>query len=244
MSLSDEVAERLLNAIIDGVYPPGSMVPPEGELAEQYGASRLTVREAVKVLRSQNVVRIHRGRGTYVNPPDRWTALEPMVRAAAATPRSRGTISERLIEARRLIEIGAVELAAARSTKDDHQELRGLLDDMRKAAAAQDTDMFVEADIAFHDTVMRSTGNAFVPLLFEPFGRLLIEGRRETSAIPQIRENAIAHHALILEALESGDPEQARRAMDAHMAQTADDLRTHVIGHQQTPPKPQEPHSS
>lgn len=134
------------------VSATGCGVPPEGELAEQYEASRLTVGEAVKVLRSQNVVRIHRGRGTYVNPPDRWTAFEPMVRAAAATPRSRGTVSERLIEARRLIEIGAVEIAATRSTKEDHEELRGLLDDMRKAAAAQNTDMFVEADIAFHDT--------------------------------------------------------------------------------------------
>jgi len=229
MPLSDDIAERLLTAIIDGHYPPGTALPPEGVLAEQHAASRLTLREAVKVLRSQNVVRIHRGRGTYVNTPDQWTALEPMIRAAAAGPRAGGAISEKLIEARQMIEVGAAQLAAVRRTDDDLAELAELLDEMRAAAGAGDTEQFVTADIAFHEVVMRASGNAFVPLLFEPFGRLLIEGRRQTSAVPQIRTNAIAHHESVLEALRGGDPEQARGAMEDHMAQTADDLQTHVI---------------
>ncbi|MER5177154.1 FadR/GntR family transcriptional regulator [Streptomyces sp. NPDC002896] len=227
MSLSDDLAEQLLSAIIDGTYPPDSALPPEGELADQSSVSRLTVREAVKQLRAQNVVRVVRGRGTYVNPPDRWTALEAVVRAASRS--SHASLSERLIEARRLIENGATELAAVRRSEHDLAELREHLAAMREAADAGDTEQFVQADIDFHDTVMRATGNLFVPLLFEPFGPMLVEGRRETSAVPQIRVNAIAHHEAVLAALESGDPEQARRAMDAHMNQTADDLRTHVI---------------
>ncbi|WP_369251215.1 FadR/GntR family transcriptional regulator [Streptomyces sp. R41] len=227
MSLSDDLAEQLLTAIIDGRYPPDSALPPEGELSEQGGISRLTVREAVKQLRAQNVVRVVRGRGTYVNPPDRWTALEPVVRAASRT--SSGALSERLIEARRLIENGACELAASRRTEEDLDALRQHLDVMRMAAEAGDTEQFVQADIDFHDTVMRATGNLFVPLLFEPFGPLLVEGRRETSAVPEIRDNAIAHHVAVLAALESGSPEAARTAMEAHMNQTADDLRAHVI---------------
>ncbi|MGW0731995.1 FadR/GntR family transcriptional regulator [Streptomyces sp. NPDC002851] len=227
MSLSDDLAEQLLAAIIDGQYPPDSALPPEGELSEQGAVSRLTVREAVKQLRAQNVVRVVRGRGTYVNPPDRWTALEPVVRAASRT--ASGALSERLIEARRLIENGACELAAARRTEEDLEALRQHLAVMREAADAGDTEQFVQADIDFHDTVMRATGNLFVPLLFEPFGPLLVEGRRETSAVPEIRTNAIAHHERVLAALESGSPEAARTAMDGHMNQTADDLRTHVI---------------
>ncbi len=152
-----------------------------------------------------------------------------LIRAAAAAPRSTGMVSERLIEARRLIEIGAIELAALRRTEDDLTQLHGLLQDMRDSAATGDVDLFVEADIAFHDIVMQASGNAFIPLMFEPFGRLLHEGRRETSAVPAIRANAIEHHAQILRALEAGDPVLARKAMDEHMCQTADDLRTHVI---------------
>ena len=229
MSLSDELAERVLSAIIDGTYPPGTALPPEGELAEQYSVSRLTVREAVKALRVQNIVRIQRGRGTYVTPPAQWTALDPMIRAVAATPRSSGAISESLIEARRMIEVGAVELAAGKRTEDDLEQLRVLLEDMREAVETGDVDVFVEADVAFHDTIMRASGNAFIPLMFEPFGRLLIEGRRETSSVPEIRANALAHHGHILRALETGDPALARKAMEDHMGQTADDLRTHVL---------------
>jgi GntR family transcriptional regulator, transcriptional repressor for pyruvate dehydrogenase complex len=227
MSLSEDLAEQLLSAIIDGTYPPDAALPPEAELAEQSSVSRLTVREAVKQLRAQNVVRVVRGRGTYVNPPDRWTAMEHVVRAASRS--SHSALSERLIEARRLIENGATELAALRRSEADLAELREHLATMREAADAADTEQFVQADIDFHATVMRATGNLFVPLLFEPFGPLLAEGRRETSAVPQIRVNAIAHHEAVLVALESGDPEKARHAMDAHMNQTANDLRTHVI---------------
>jgi GntR family transcriptional regulator, transcriptional repressor for pyruvate dehydrogenase complex len=229
MSLSDQLAERLISAIIDGTHAPGTALPPEGELAEQYSVSRLTVREAIKALRVQNMVRIQRGRGTYVNPPAQWTALDPMIRAAAATPRSSGAISESLIEARRLIEVGAVELAASKRTDGDLEQLRQLLQDMRDAVDANDVELFVEADIAFHDAIMRASGNAFIPLMFEPFGRLLIEGRRETSAVPEIRANALAHHTRILRALEAADPALAREAMESHMCQTADDLRTHVL---------------
>ncbi|MER6130042.1 FCD domain-containing protein [Streptomyces sp. NPDC001795] len=155
-------------------------------------------------MRAQNVVRVLRGRGTYVNPPDRWTALEPVVRAASRT--TSGALSDRLIEARRLIENGACELAASRRTEEDLEALRQHLAVMREAAEAGDTEQFVQADIDFHDTVMRATGNLFVPLLFEPFGPLLVDGRRETSAVPEIRTNAIAHHEAVLTALESGSP--------------------------------------
>jgi len=227
MSLTDDLAEQLLTAIIDGQYPPDSALPPEGELSEIGGVSRLTVREAVKALRAQNVVRVVRGRGTYVNPPDRWTALEPVVRAASRS--ASGALSERLIEARRLIENGACELAATRRTEEDLAELRRQLGLMREAAEHADTEQFVQADIDFHDIVMRASGNLFVPLLFEPFGALLVEGRRETSAVPQIRAHAIAHHEKVLAALESGSAKAAWAAMDGHMNQTADDLRTHVI---------------
>lgn len=226
MSLSDEVAERVLTAIIDGNRAPGTVLPSEGVLAEQYEVSRLTVREAIKTLRVQNIVRIHRGRGTYVNPPSQWTALDPLIRAAAAGPRTSRVISESIIEARRLIEVGAVELTASKCGDDDLDQLRDLQQDMRDA---DDVELFVEADIAFHDTIMRASGNAFIPLMFEPFGRLLVEGRRETSSVAEIRANALAHHEQILRALEAGDPAQARTTMDDHMSQTADDLRTHVL---------------
>jgi GntR family transcriptional repressor for pyruvate dehydrogenase complex len=63
-SLADDLAEQLLQGIIDGRHRPGAPLPPEADIAGEAGVSRLTVREAVKTLRAKNVVRIERGRGT------------------------------------------------------------------------------------------------------------------------------------------------------------------------------------
>ena len=77
MALPEELADMLLESIVDGQFPIESVLPSEGELALKYGMSRLTVREAVRILRSQNIVTIHRGRGTFINPPQAWTSWLP-----------------------------------------------------------------------------------------------------------------------------------------------------------------------
>jgi DNA-binding FadR family transcriptional regulator len=229
-SLVDDLADRLLQAIIDGRYPPNSPLPPEPEIARDSEVSRLTVREAIKVLRAKNIVRIHRGRGTYVNPADQWTALDALVRAVGAqAPDLAGVVPERLIEARRVIETGAAELAATRRTADDLHALEARLADMETAAAEADVDKFVAADIAFHQIVLDAANNAFISALLGPLSRLLVPARRQTSEITDIRRHAIVHHRAVLEALRSADPQRARRAMHAHIDQTADDLRRYIV---------------
>lgn len=231
MALADQIAERLLQSIIDQEFPPGSSLPAEAELAERFGASRLTVREAIRALRTQNVVRIQRGRGTLVNTPEQWTSLTALVRVANGATTANGATgqaAERLLEARRMIEVGAAQLAADRRDAADLTLLTTHLDGMRQAAAVGDVEMFVADDIAFHDVIMQASGNLFVPALFGTFGPLLIEARRQTSAVPEIRVNAIGHHVEILAAITGHDPEAARSAMERHMDQTLRDLRTHV----------------
>jgi GntR family transcriptional repressor for pyruvate dehydrogenase complex len=229
VTLAENVAERLFQEVVDGRLTPARPLPPEGELAGVYGVSRLTIREAIRILRTQNVVRIRRGRGTEVNPPEKWTSLEAIVRASASPGATLGLVPERLLEARRMIEIGAVQLAAERRSDDDLTQLHTQLDEMRTASADGDVTRFVDADIRFHDIIMRASGNVFVPLLFGPFGPLLSETRRQTSAVPEIQKNAIEQHANIISALAAGDIEQARLAMEAHMQQTQRDLRQHIL---------------
>ena len=80
-SLVVEVAEELLDRILAGEFPPGSVVPGELELSSRHEVSRMTVREAVKTLAAQNILRVERGRGTYVNPVNRWSSLHAVLRA-------------------------------------------------------------------------------------------------------------------------------------------------------------------
>ena len=227
-TLVDTVADLLLDRIIAGEITPGSALPSEADLAAESSVSRLTVREALKALRAQNVVSVQRGRGTYVNGPEEWTSLDAMIRAAAFG-KGRHNTSVQLLEVRRMIETGAAALAAVRHTEEDLSQLRMHLDAMVQASQARNVDRFVAADIAFHDVILRASGNMLVPAMYLPLGRLLSAGRRETSAVPQIQDHAIEMHRAILSAIASGSAEDARLAMDHHMNQTHDDLMTFVL---------------
>lgn len=227
-TLVDTVADLLLDRIISGQIPVGEALPAEAEIAAQSNVSRLTVREALKALRAQNVVSVQRGRGTYVNAPEQWTSLDAMIRAASFGKGERNT-SIQLLEVRRMIETGAAALAALRHSPEDLALLRAHLEHMEQAASDRQVDRFVAADIAFHDVILRASGNMLVPAMYEPLGRLLSAGRRETSAVPQIQDHAIAKHHSILTAIASGNAEAARVAMDSHMDQTHDDLVHYVL---------------
>ncbi|MCW4465401.1 FadR family transcriptional regulator [Glutamicibacter sp. MNS18] len=226
-SLVTEVADNLLDRIVDGQLPADSPIPGELELSATLEVSRMTVREAIKTLLAQRIIRVERGRGTYVNPISQWSSLDAVLRATSV-----GTGAEeaavQLIELRRMLETGACELAATRISGAELQLLREHLDGMRQAHRDAEVDDFVREDLAFHDVILRASGNAFVPALFEPLRRVLSERRRETSALPDIQQHAIGQHENILRALETGDPARSREAMDQHMQQTLDDLRSYV----------------
>lgn len=227
-TLVDTVADQLLDRIIAGDIPVGAALPSEADIAGSANVSRLTVREALKSLRAKNVVTVQRGRGTYVNAPRAWTSLEATIRAASHGV-GESNVSLQLLEVRRMIETGAAALAALRREPEDLDQLERHLAGMTAAAAANDVDAFVREDIAFHDVILRASGNVLVPAMYEPLGRLLSAGRRETSALPVIQDHAIRMHRAVLDAVAAGDAEQSRLAMDAHMDQTRSDLIEHVL---------------
>jgi GntR family transcriptional repressor for pyruvate dehydrogenase complex len=230
-SLPDDLAGQLLQAIIDGRHRPNALLPPEAELAEEADVSRLTVREAVKTLRAKNVVRIERGRGTFVNPPSRWTDLEALLHAAVASRSTPdGVAPRRLIETRRILEVGAAELAAVRRSDDHLDTLEAEVERMRAAADAGDVDVFVAADIAFHAAVLDAAGNVFLAALYDPLRQLLLTARRQTSAYEEIRRHAIEQHEAVLAAIRDGSSKRAGESMRSHMDQTERDLDTYVLG--------------
>ncbi|MDQ0692781.1 FadR/GntR family transcriptional regulator [Arthrobacter sp. W4I7] len=227
-SLVGQVADELLDRIIAGEFLPGAIVPGEHELSARHEVSRMTVREAMKTLQAQQILSVERGRGTFVNPLNRWASLEAVLRAASEG-KNEAEASVQLIELRRMLETGACELAAGRITDAGVQTLFGHVAAMRAAHEVNDVAAFVEADLAFHDLILHASENVFVAVLFEPLHRVLEKRRTETSAVPQIQEHAIGHHQNIAEALESRDAARSREAMDAHMQQTLDDLKNLVL---------------
>ncbi|MEJ5912994.1 FadR/GntR family transcriptional regulator [Pseudokineococcus sp. 1T1Z-3] len=227
-SLVEATVERMSDDVVDGPFLPGSELPPEADLAERYGVSRLTAREALKVLQAQGVVRGVRGRRSQVAPTSEWTGLELLLRSTSRRP-GEESASLQLVAVRRMIETGAAELAAEHAVEADLTEMAAHLADMRRAHASNDLGLFVRADIAFHDVVLRASGNVFLRVVMEPLGRLLHEARTETSSHEPVQRNAIGEHEGVLAALRTGDPAASRRAMESHMDQTERDLRRHVL---------------
>lgn len=227
-SLASTVADALLDEIVSGDLAAGDSLPSEAELGAIHDVSRITVREAIKTLQAQGVIRIVNGKGSYVTPIDDWVSLDAVLRATSAGEHD-GDVAVQLVEVRRMLETGATALAATRRTDDDLSLLEECVAEMRAAHERNDVDAFVVADLAFHDVILRASGNVFLRVMFEPLTRVLAERRAQTSRVVEIQAHAIVEHASVLEALRAGEPEPARRAMDRHMDQTVDDLRRYVL---------------
>lgn len=219
-SLADQVRESILDGVASGRYPVGSQLPPEDALAAEVGASRLTTREAVKMLAAQRVLRSIQGRGTFVNEVSQWVAIDAVSRMQ---PGRTGEVLRQLFEVRSMLEVGATRLFAGVVTREQLDALAGHLDRMRAAHDAGDVAAMMAADLAFHDVILEGCANPFVSAALQPISRALREARRETSKLPQMRSHAITEHANVLAALRIRDPEVSAAAMASHMRQTIED---------------------
>jgi DNA-binding GntR family transcriptional regulator len=201
--LSDAVKDRLLEAILDGRYPPGSRIV-ETRVARQFGTSQAPVREALRDLEALGVVEIAAFRGARVRRPSRDELLEAYVVRAE-------------------LEALAVRLAMPRLTAADHHHLAGLLDQMLRAADAGDTVAEAAADAAFHGYLMERAGNLTLHRVWgrlEPYSRTYI-----TLAVPGgDRRRMAALHAPVLDAIRTGDSALAEVAIREHFSTARNSL--------------------
>jgi GntR family transcriptional repressor for pyruvate dehydrogenase complex len=213
--------EQLATTIRLGVYPRGSMLPPERELAQRLHVSRSTLREAMAALRQAGLVETTRGRGggTVVTLKPRT----PSGRAAARVPAARRQDWLDALDFRRIVEPGAAQMAAAANLED------GARAQLEKAHAdvigAHKPAQHRQADSRFHLTVATLTGSARVVEAVTSVQSTLHE---MLLAIPVLEAN-IAHsdrqHAALVRAILGRQPERARRAMEEHCDDTAALLR-------------------
>jgi DNA-binding FadR family transcriptional regulator len=230
---AEAVADALLGLVVDGTFAPGSTLPSEAELADRFDVSRLTVREAIRSLASTRLIRVQQGRLSVINPADQWSPLDPrLLKARGQASGEPLQLPKRLLEARRAVEVAIAELAAGRRSDEHLAQLAAFVDRMREAHRDTDVPRFVEADLAFHETLFKAVDNVFLDALFQPLSSVLRTLRQETSTVPEIRAHAIEWHSKILASVSEGDADRAREMMRGHLIQTEDDM-DHFLGHQQ-----------
>ncbi len=212
--LYEQIVQQIEASILDGTLKPGDQMPPERELAEQFGVSRTAVREAIKALREKGLLEAYSGRGTFVTDGTSQAvrqSFDLMVKVG------QGDGLQYLEEIREMLEPEIAALAAQR-VEEQH------LATMREAVATmdgslRDPDAYIEADLDFHLSLAEAVGNPLILSLIDSIVGLLREQRLQVFNVEGGPERGEFHHKRILAAVEARDPERARAAMRAHLAQ-------------------------
>jgi GntR family transcriptional regulator, transcriptional repressor for pyruvate dehydrogenase complex len=211
--------ERLAQSIRLGVLKGGDRLPPERELADTLGVSRVTLREAIKALRDADLVESRRGRGggTFVVAP---TDTRPIARDQSDRP-SPAAVNDTL-DLRRIVEPGAAALAATRTlSAADRSTLHRCLGD----ASAGAPEARRLADSRLHMAIAAASESAAVAAVVADVQMRLTEMLRAIPVIPANIAHSDRQHAAIIAAILAGQPDRARAEMEEHVDGTAALLR-------------------
>lgn len=213
---SAEVAQQLLRAIKEGVFPVDSKLPAEAELAQMMGVSRPTVREALAALAAVGLIEARPGLGNFVRKSSESMAFE-----ALFLLENEASCLE-IMEARTVLEPAVAALAARKRTEEQAALLLTLWEELESLASPERFEEYFAADKRFHLALVQATGNgllaaAMTPLINTMDQRIYREFTKDyyMRDLASIVEVA-SLHGKVAEAVAKGDPEQARAAMEAH----------------------------
>lgn len=214
-TVSSQIREQLLHRITVGELVPGSRVPSERELSEQFDVARTSVREAIQGLLSLGVIE-RRGNRTWV--------AEQLPEVSVDGRRDTKVFVRQLFETRRVLEGPVFALAAARADEATRASVGRLLDQFHEPLTITE---FRRLDREFHAAIASGCGN---PLLIELYGKVLdqlfrsaefeslLSDTRNTDTIEQIVNDAIEGHELIAEAFMRGDAAAMDEAVGSHLS--------------------------
>jgi len=227
--VADDLARYILTQLT-----PGASLPSEAELATIHGVSRVTIREAVKMLAGRGLLELSRGRRAIARKPDAGALGDFLTWIVQYDPR--GVFD--LVEFRMSLEVQSVTLAARRATRPAISAIEGALDAMRDAAPGMDPPdatldaevAFHRADVQFHEALALASGNSILICMFEamalPLRQSLFVSRRGRQLQGQTHAQTIAAHERILDCIRNGDATAAETAMRDHLSDAIRDLRS------------------
>lgn len=202
-SLASRVAERLREAIIDGEFALGAMIPEES-LATQFGVSRTPVREALNQLQLQGLVVVRPQRGSYV--------FEPSEADIAA-----------ICEFRCVVEPSAAELAWQHDRAATVAALHGAIAEMEAARAARDAVRYGRADTRLHEAFFDHCGNPYLQAAYATAATKIATLRTHLSAPSDVlHSRGFEQHTRLLALFEVGEFAEFRLLMQAHVTGTRD----------------------
>jgi DNA-binding FadR family transcriptional regulator len=206
------VADRLRRSIALGIVLPGEKLPSERALAEALGVSRVTVREALRVLQGEGVIVTKRGGagGAVITARDRTAE-----HLRSDSDKTRPQVAQ-VFEFRLAVETMASRLAAERRTDED---LAQFAECQTALLESRDIGDFRRADMAFHLAIADASGNAMLRQAIEDARAATFEWFDVVRRPRILRESSATGHGAVIEAIKQQDGDAASEAMAEHLRQ-------------------------
>jgi DNA-binding FadR family transcriptional regulator len=216
--ISEIIVEQIRLLMRQGQLKPGDRLPPERDLCERFGVSRVTVREALRMLESSGLVEIRVGArgGAFVTAPSSDRVGEGLADLLTLSVISAADVTE----VRMILEAGIVPLVCERATEQDLADLDEIC--RRSEAALASGDYTMDMSLEFHIRVAQSTHNPAVVMLVESFrGPILMSLQQAHEAAPEMGQKGTREHEEFIEAVRRRDADTASRIMREHLERTA-----------------------
>lgn len=214
--ISDELFDKLRNAIISGELPEGYTFPNENDLCKKLDIGRSSLREAYAPLEALHLIRRTKS-GTYVNKSSiTKNSMNFDVIAQYTDPIN-------MIEYRQIYEVGVVRLAAQKAQSKDITVLTKIVDQMERYE--KDTQMLTELDFQFHSHLAKMTGNELLMISFTTI-RLIYEKFVKEQFDKHMLDQSVYDHRALIQALKRKDPDKAEQLMREHIAHIEKVART------------------
>ena len=211
ISISEEIAKQIMDLISRGELKPGDHLPSERELCKDFGASRSSLREALRCLSIVGVLNARVGEGTSV-AEDGEKFLRKIIEWRLITE---AHDMENLLEVRMALEGVSAANTARHATAEQVEKLRKLVAKMQ--AAIKDEKAFAALDLEFHVAIAEASGNVLVSDLIALVRGQLLKALHKVLVVPHALPATYKEHCAIFEAIERHDPDTARKAMQAHL---------------------------
>jgi GntR family transcriptional repressor for pyruvate dehydrogenase complex len=211
ISISEEIAKQIMDLISSGDLQPGQRLPSERELCENFGASRSSLREALRCLSIVGVLNARVGDGTSV-AVDGEKFLRKIIEWRMITERHD---VENLLKVRTALEGVSASETAFHGTQEDIERLRKLLAKMK--TALKNEKAFAALDLEFHVTIANISGNTLLSDLISLIRNQVTKALHMVLMLPNAIPLSHKEHTAVFEAIERRDPEAARNAMQDHL---------------------------
>lgn len=217
-SVCDMIVDDVIEQIKNHKLNPGDRLPNEKDMAAQYGVSRISLREALRVLLTKGLIVTRHGEGSFVNEYDSKLFADLFYQFSLLSP----TPLMELLQLRKIMETEASRLCCESATQEEIEEIRSHKDQHEAYCAKPQTEENISEkyrqDQLFHRSIAAATHNMIFVRFMETIHESIALHQRASSQPEQVQKT-ISFHRAIMEAVEARDAVRAADMMEQHLTQ-------------------------